>query len=81
MHGYVPDNFFQQYLSGCQWWTVPVVVILAIPIYANAAGIIPVIQVLVIKSVSLGTAHALMMRTIGLSLPAATPLKKVMTIR
>jgi uncharacterized membrane protein YraQ (UPF0718 family) len=81
MHGYVPDDFFQQYLSGGQWWTVPIAVILAIPLYANAAGIIPIIQVLVAKGVPLGTALAFMMSTVGLSLPEATLLKKVMSLK
>ncbi|MEP1095184.1 MAG: permease [Cyclobacteriaceae bacterium] len=81
MHGYVPENFFQQYLSGGQWWTVPLAVVLAVPIYANAAGIVPVIQVLVAKGVPIGTAIAFMMSTVGLSLPEATLLKKVMTMR
>jgi uncharacterized membrane protein YraQ (UPF0718 family) len=81
MHGYVPDNFFAQYLSGKQWWTVPLAVILAVPMYANAAGIIPVIQVFVAKGVPLGTAIAFMMATVGLSIPEAILLKKVMTIK
>jgi len=81
MHGYVPEGFFEQYLSGGQWWTVPLAVILAVPMYANAAGIVPVIQVFVAKGVPLGTAIAFMMGTIGLSLPEATLLKKVMTMR
>lgn len=81
MHGYVPEGFFEQYLSGGQWWTVPLAVILAVPMYANAAGIVPVIQVFVAKGVPLGTAIAFMMGTVGLSLPEATLLKKVMTMR
>ncbi|MDZ7846996.1 MAG: permease [Owenweeksia sp.] len=81
MHGYVPDAFFQERLSGGEWWTVPVAVVLAVPIYANAAGIVPVIQVLVAKGVPLGTAIAFMMGTVGLSLPEATLLKKVMSAR
>lgn len=81
MHGYVPENFFSQYLSGGQWWSVPLAVILAVPMYANAAGIIPVIQVLVAKGVPLGTAIAFMMATVGLSIPEATLLKKVMTVK
>ena len=81
MHGFVPDNFFEQYLSGGQWWTVPLAVLLAVPMYANAAGIVPVIQVLVVKGVPIGTAIAFMMGTVGLSLPEATLLKKVMTMR
>lgn len=81
MHGYVPDNFFGQYLGGGQWWTVPLAVIFAVPIYANAAGIVPVIQVFVAKGVPLGTAIAFMMATIGLSIPEGTLLKKVMTLK
>lgn len=81
MHGYVPENFFGQYLGGGQWWTVPLAVILAVPMYANAAGIVPVIQVFVAKGVPLGTAIAFMMGTVGLSIPEATLLKKVMSIR
>ena len=81
MHGYVPENFFAQYLGGGQWWTVPLAVVLAVPMYANAAGIVPVIQVFVAKGVPLGTAIAFMMGTVGLSLPEATLLKKVMTLK
>ncbi|MGI9525511.1 MAG: permease [Weeksellaceae bacterium] len=81
MHGYVPENFFNQYLGGGQWWTVPLAVILAIPMYANAAAIVPVIEVFVAKGVPLGTAIAFMMATVGLSLPEATLLKKVMSLR
>ena len=80
-HGYVPENFFEAYLSGDQWWTVPLAVILAVPLYSNAAGIVPVIQVLVAKGVPIGTAIAFMMSTVGLSLPEATLLKKVMTMK
>ena len=81
MHGYVPENFFAQYLGSGAWWTVPLAVILAVPMYANAAGIVPVIQVFVAKGVPLGTAIAFMMATVGLSLPEATLLKKVMTMK
>ncbi|MGE5944403.1 MAG: permease [Flavobacteriales bacterium] len=81
MHGYVPENFFGQYLGGGEWWTVPLAVIIAVPMYANAAGIVPVIQVFVAKGVPLGTAIAFMMATVGLSIPEATLLKKVMTIK
>ncbi|MEJ2005823.1 MAG: permease [Cyclobacteriaceae bacterium] len=81
MHGYVPENFFSEYLGGGQWWTVPLAVIVAVPMYANAAGIVPVIQVFVTKGVPLGTAIAFMMGTVGLSIPEATLLKKVMTLK
>jgi len=78
MHGYVPENFFTQYLSADKWYAIPLAVILAVPMYANAAGIVPVIQVFVAKGVPLGTAIAFMMAVVGLSLPEATLLKKVM---
>lgn len=78
MHGYVPENFFTGSLSADKWYAVPLAVILAVPMYANAAGIVPVIQVFVAKGVPLGTALAFMMAVVGLSLPEATLLKKVM---
>jgi uncharacterized membrane protein YraQ (UPF0718 family) len=78
MHGYVPEDFFTEYLSADKWYAVPLAVILAVPMYANAAGIVPVIQVFVAKGVPLGTAIAFMMAVVGLSLPEATLLKKVM---
>ena len=79
MHGYVPENFFAEYLSADKWYAMPLAVALAVPMYANAAGIVPVIQVFVAKGVPLGTAIAFMMAVVGLSLPEATLLKKVMT--
>jgi len=79
MHGYVPEGFFQEYLSADSWYAVPLAVIFAVPMYANAAGIVPVIEVFVAKGVPLGTAIAFMMAVVGLSLPEATLLKKVMT--
>ena len=81
MHGYVPEGFFEQYLSGNHWYAVPLAVLLAVPMYANAAGIVPVVEVFVAKGVSLGTALAFMMSVVGLSLPEATMLQKVMNIR
>ena len=81
MHGYIPEGFFEQYMSGNSWYTVPLSVILAVPMYANAAGIVPVVEVFVAKGIPLGTAIAFMMSVVGLSLPEATMLKKVMTWR
>ncbi|HEY9220912.1 MAG TPA: permease [Lutibacter sp.] len=81
MHGYVPENFFAKYLGSGAWWTVPLAVIAAVPMYANAAGIVPVIQVFVAKGIPIGTAIAFMMATVGLSIPEATLLKKVMTLK
>lgn len=79
MHGYVPEGFFEHHLSANNWYSVPLAVILAVPMYANAAGIVPIIEVFVAKGVALGTAIAFMMGVVGLSLPEATMLKKVMT--
>ncbi|MFI3287885.1 MAG: permease [Rikenellaceae bacterium] len=81
MHGYVPENFFTEQLSADSWYGVPLAVILAVPMYANAAGVVPIVQVFVAKGVSMGTAIAFMMSVVGLSLPEATLLKKVMTWR
>ncbi|MBK6623154.1 MAG: permease [Saprospirales bacterium] len=81
MHGYVPEGFFERYLQAGAWYAVPLAVILAVPIYANAAGVIPVIQVFVAKGIPLGTSIAFMMGVVGLSLPEATLLKKVMTLK
>lgn len=79
MHGYVPEGFFETYLSRDNLLAVPLAVICAVPMYANAAGIVPVIEVFVAKGIPLGTAIAFMMAVVGLSLPEATLLKKVMT--
>ncbi|WP_302574775.1 permease [uncultured Duncaniella sp.] len=79
IHGFVPDEFFAQWMGKNNWYAVPLSVILAVPMYANAAGIVPVIQVFVAKGISIGTALAFMMAVVGLSLPEATLLKKVMT--
>ncbi len=79
MHGYVPENFFEKFLSAEQWWGVPLAVLLAMPMYANAAGIVPIVEVFVAKGIPLGTAIAFMMAVIGLSIPEATMLKKVMS--
>lgn len=81
MHGYVPEGFFEQFLSAENWWGVPLAVILAVPMYANPASIVPVIEVFVSKGIPLGTAIAFMMAVIGLSIPEATMLKKVMAWR
>ncbi|HEY9543765.1 permease [Prevotella sp.] len=81
IHGYLPEDFFRQYLSREGWLSVPLSVVLAVPMYSNAAGIVPVIEVFVQKGVPIGTALAFMMAVVGLSLPEAMLLKKVMTWR
>lgn len=79
IHGYVPEGFFAVFMQSAGVFGVPASVIVAVPMYANAAGIVPVVEVFVAKGVPLGTALAFMMSVVGLSLPEATMLKKVMT--
>lgn len=81
MHGYIPEGFFEKYLDKNNLFAVPIATILAVPMYSNASGILPVVQVLVAKGIPLGTAIAFMMGVVGLSLPEAMLLKKVMTLR
>ncbi len=78
IHGYVPHGFFEQYMAVDNFFAVPVSVILAVPMYTNASGAIPVVEALVGKGIPLGTALAFMMAVVGLSLPEAMLLKKVM---
>ncbi|WP_421803636.1 permease [Flagellimonas sp.] len=81
MHGYIPEGFFEQYMSKDNPLAVPIATILAVPMYMNASGVLPVVQVLVVKGIPLGTAIAFMMGVVGLSLPEAMLLKKVMTLK
>jgi len=78
IHGYIPEGFFEEYLESAGFWGVPLATVLAVPMYANASGVIPIIQSLVAKGVPLGTALAFMMAVVGLSLPEALILKKVL---
>ncbi len=80
VHGYVPENFMVSIMGKEAWWSVPVSVLIGIPMYSNAAGIIPVVQVLLEKGASLGTVLAFMMSVIGLSLPELIILRKVLKI-
>ncbi len=81
MHGYIPEGFFEQYMGKDNLFAVPMATILAVPMYSNAAGTLPIVQVLVAKGIPLGTAIAFMMGVVGLSLPEAMLLKKVMTMK
>ncbi len=81
MHGYIPEGFFEQYMSKDNFFAVPIATILAVPMYSNASGILPIVQVLVTKGIPIGTAIAFMMAVVGLSLPEAMLLKKVMTFK
>ncbi|MDG1194899.1 MAG: permease [Polaribacter sp.] len=81
MHGYIPEGFFEKYMDKDNLFAVPIATILAVPMYSNASGILPIVQVLVAKGIPLGTAIAFMMGVVGLSLPEAMLLKKVMTLK
>jgi uncharacterized membrane protein YraQ (UPF0718 family) len=80
IHGYVPENFMAALMGKSAWWSVPVSVLIGIPMYSNAAGIIPIVQALLEKGASLGTVLAFMMAVIGLSLPEIIILKKVLKL-
>jgi len=80
VHGYVPENFMASIMGKAAWWSVPLAVLIGVPLYSNAAGIIPILQALLEKGAALGTALAFMMSVIGLSLPEMIILKKVIKL-
>ncbi|PJE59068.1 MAG: permease [Candidatus Portnoybacteria bacterium CG10_big_fil_rev_8_21_14_0_10_40_22] len=81
IHGYVPAGFFENYIKADNLFAVPIAAIVAVPMYANAVGVIPIMQSLVEKGIPLGTAMTFMMAVVGLSLPEALILKRVMKIK
>jgi uncharacterized membrane protein YraQ (UPF0718 family) len=81
IHGYVPTNFLASFMGRDAWWAVPLAVLLGVPMYSNAAGIIPVVQALLGKGAALGTVLAFMMSVIALSLPELVILRKVLRPR
>lgn len=78
IHGYVPESFMVSLMGKTNWYAVPLSVLIGVPMYSNAAGMIPIVSVLIEKGVPLGTALAFMMSVIGLSLPEMIILKKVL---
>ena len=80
VHGYVPEKFMAQLMGQSTWYSVPLSILIGVPLYSNAAGIIPIVSVLIEKGVTLGTALAFMMSVIGLSLPEMIILKKVLKL-
>jgi uncharacterized membrane protein YraQ (UPF0718 family) len=78
IHGYVPQNLMAGIMGKGAWWSVPAAVVFGIPMYSNAAGIIPVVQALLEKGAALGTVLAFMMAVIALSLPETIILRKVL---
>ncbi len=81
IHGYVPTDLLASIMGKDVWWSVPAVVLIGVPIYSNAAGIIPVVEALLSKGAALGTTLAFMMSVIALSFPEMVILRKVMTAR
>jgi uncharacterized protein len=79
-HGYVPADFMASFMGKSAWYSVPLSVLIGIPLYSNAAGIIPIVSVLIEKGASLGTSLAFMMSVIGLSLPETIILRKVLKL-
>jgi len=78
VHGFVPEDFMASLMGKSVWYSVPLSVLIGVPLYSNAAGIVPIVSVLIEKGASLGTSLAFMMAVIGLSLPEVIILKKVL---
>jgi uncharacterized membrane protein YraQ (UPF0718 family) len=81
IHGYVPADFMASFMGKEAWWSVPLSVLIGVPLYSNAAGIIPIVEALLAKGASLGTVLAFMMSVIALSLPEMVILRKVLKPR
>lgn len=81
IHGYVPEDFMASFMGRDAWWSVPLAVLIGVPMYTNAAGVIPIVQALLAKGAALGTVLAFMMSVIALSLPEMIILRKVLKVR
>ena len=81
IHGYVPEEMMLRIMGGEAWWSVPAAVVVGVPVYTNAAGVIPIVEALLGKGAALGTTLAFMMSVIALSLPEMIILKQVLTLR
>jgi len=81
IHGWVPADFMAAVMGKDAWWSVPLAVLVGVPMYSSAAGIIPIVQALLAKGAALGTVLAFMMSVIGLSLPEMVILRKVLKPR
>jgi len=80
VHGYVPEEFMAALMGKSAWYSIPLSILIGIPLYSNAAGIVPIVSVLIEKGASFGTALAFMMSVIGLSLPEMVILRKVLKL-
>lgn len=81
IHGYVPESALVEIMGRNAWWSVPAAVLIGVPLYSNAAGILPVVSVLIEKGAALGTVLAFMMAVVGLSLPEMIILRRVLKPR
>ncbi|WP_417505141.1 permease [Marinomonas gallaica] len=81
LHGFVPDGWIERYLGDGQWWSVPAAVLLGIPLYSNATGVIPVMESLIVNGLPIGTTLAFCMSTVAASFPEFILLKQVMQWR
>ena len=81
IHGYIPSDFLAKYAGGNKWYAVPLATLIGIPLYSNAAGVIPLVSALTEKGVSMGTTLAFMMAVTGLSLPEFMILRKAMKLK
>lgn len=81
IHGYVPESALAGVMGAEAWWSVPAAVLLGVPLYSNAAGVIPIVSALIEKGASLGTVLAFMMSVVGLSLPEIIILRRVLKPR
>ena len=81
IHGWVPQDFMASFMGKEAWWSVPLAVLIGVPMYTNAAGVIPIVQALLAKGAALGTVLAFMMSVIALSLPEMIILRKVLKVR
>lgn len=81
LHGFVPDNWFADNLGAGEWWTVPLAVLVAIPLYSNVTGIVPVMESLLLKGLPVGTTMAFCMSAVAASIPEVILLRQIMTVR
>ncbi len=81
IHSYVPEDYMASFMGREAWWSVPLAVVIGVPLYSNAAGVIPIVQALLAKGAALGTVLAFMMSVIALSLPEMIILHKVLKVR
>jgi uncharacterized membrane protein YraQ (UPF0718 family) len=81
IHSYVPEDYMASFMGREAWWSVPLAVVIGVPLYSNAAGVIPIVQALLAKGAALGTVLAFMMSVIALSLPEMIILRKVLKVQ